>query len=111
MHHFNNFLRVDAVVSEILLSLIFGTRFRTGRPKLGYSAHLINGGLVIETVSKGRKLQTHKVEFVFQSYKWYMITVSYVHHRVRNSQLSVSVNGRCLLAAEVILPTTDDVRS
>lgn len=90
---------------------MFGTRFRTGRPELGYSAHLIDGNLVLETVSKAaKKPQTHRVEFAFQSYQWYMLTVSYTHNRVRSSQLCCYVNGKLLLHADVTLPTTDDVR-
>lgn len=65
---------------------------------------------MLETVSRGKKPQIHKVDFVFQSYRWYMITICYVHNRVRNSQLSCYINATPLLQTEVILPATDDVR-
>ncbi len=89
---------------------MFGTRFRTGRPELGYSAHLEGCRLVLETVSKGRRSQTHTVDFPFQSYCWYMVTVCYVHNRIRSSQLSCLVDGQLRLTADVTLPATDDVR-
>ncbi len=89
----------------------FFFRFRTGRPELGYSAHLLGRStVVVETVGKGKKLlQTHKVNFTFQSYQWYMLTVSYVHNRMKSSQLCCYINSQLLLTADVTLPNTDDV--
>ena len=86
-------------------------RFRTGRPELGYSAHFVGNTLVLETVSKSSmKPQTHAVDFSFQSYQWYMLTVVYVHHRLKSSELCCYVNGKAVMNAEVNLPNTDDVR-
>lgn len=100
-----NYMRLVMVLLPSLL------RFRTGRPELGYSAHLANGGeLVVETVSKGKKPQIHKVVGSnLHPHRWYMLTFSYTHNRVRSSQLCCYVNSRCLLSADVTLPTTDDV--
>jgi hypothetical protein len=62
-------------------------------------------------VSKGsKKPQTHAVDFSFQSYQWYMLTVVYVHHRLKSSELCCYVNGKAVMNAEVNLPNTDDVR-
>ena len=85
-------------------------RFRTGRPELGYSAHFVGNTLVLETMSKSsKKPQTHAVDFSFQSYQWYMLTVVYVHNRLRSSELCCYVNGTAVMNAEVNLPNTDDV--
>lgn len=85
-------------------------RFRTGRPELGYSAHFVGNTLVLETMSKSsKKPQTHAVDFSFQSYQWYMLTVVYVHHRLKSSELCCYVNGTAVMTAEVNLPNTDDV--
>ena len=102
---------MGAVQHQWLISNSTLQRFRTGRPELGYSAHMMGGDtLIIETVSKSKKPQSHKVKFAFQPFQWYMLTVLYVHNRVRNCQMTCYVNGKSLLHVEtVVLPSTDDV--
>ena len=39
-----------------------------------------------------------------------MLTVVYVHHRLKSSELCCYVNGKAVMNAEVNLPNTDDVR-
>lgn len=90
---------------------VYTYRFRTGRPELGYSAHFVGNTLVLETMSKSsKKPQTHAVDFSFQSYQWYMLTVVYVHHRLKSSELCCYVNGKAVMNAEINLPNTDGVR-
>ena len=85
--------------------------FRTSRPELGYSSHFIGNTLILETVGKGHKRpQTHAVDFVFQCYRWYMLTVVFVHNRIKSSGLSCCVDGKLVLNADVSLPSTADVR-
>ena len=82
-----------------------------GHPELRYSTHFVGNTLVLETMSKSsKKPQTHVIEFSFQSYQWYMLTVVYVHHRLKSSELCCYVNGIAVMNAEVNLPNTDDVR-
>ena len=89
-------------------------RFRTGRPELGYSAHIADGAIVVETVSKGKRPQVHRVTTPasssrLQLHRWYMVTVAYARNRVRSSQLCCYVDSQCLLSTDVFLPATDDV--
>lgn len=67
--------------------------------------------LILETVGKGHKRpQTHVVDFVFQCYKWYMLSVVYVHNRIKSSGLNCYVDGKLVLTADISLPNTTDVR-
>lgn len=88
-------------------------RFRTGRPEMGYSAHMAGGStLVVETVGKTKKPQSHRVKFSFQPRHWYMLTVMYTYSRMRSCQMSCYVNSKCVLHVDTpILPPNDDVRN
>ena len=78
---------------------------------MGFSAHFIGNTLVLETAGKGhKKAQTSPVDFVFQPYQWYMLSVVYVHHRIKTSELCCYINGKAVMNAHVTLPSTDDVR-
>ena len=62
-------------------------------------------------MGRGKKPQLHPVDFDLQRHKWHMVTVSYVHNRMRSSQLSCLVDGKVVVqGADVTLPNTDDVR-
>ena len=84
--------------------------FRTSRPEYGYSSHFIGNTLILETFGKGHKRpQTHPLDFSFHCYRWYMLTVVYVHNRIKSSSLCCYVDGQAVLGADVSLPNTSDV--
>ena len=41
--------------------------------------------------------------------QWYMLTVVYVHKRLKNSEVMCYVDGILSSTGEVVLPATDDV--
>lgn len=50
------------------------------------------------------------VDFIFfPALQWYMLSVVYMHHHIKSSELCCYLNGRAVLSAEVTLPNTDDV--
>ena len=86
--------------------------FRTSRPEYGYSSHFIGNKLIIETFGRGQKRpQTHALDMTFAPYRWYMLSVVYVYHRVKSSSLTVFVDGAQILATDVTLPNTSAVSS
>ncbi|XP_077575855.1 lipopolysaccharide-responsive and beige-like anchor protein isoform X2 [Stigmatopora nigra] len=74
--------------------------FRTSKG-LGYSAHFVGGCLIVTSLkTKGKGFQ-HCVKYDFKPQKWYMVTLTHVYNRWKNSEISCYVNGELASFGEI----------